>query len=347
MRGDRPGARTAALPDDPVVVGEDVVAGRVPFDEALIGAWEARARRPGLFRSSLDGATRRRALRACGDQGRFWVQCNPGRSVRRAPTRGMSSVTAAFDPTAFHFAPGWINPEEVLMRLQLGGCPVDLLINVNPLGSAHGLIVIDPDAGRPQVLDEQGVRAAMAVASMSRRADFKVGFNSLQACASVNHYHFQCLYFRGQGVDDDLMPSERAAAPPRPILQGMSELVDHPARGWCFTDKVRGGVAHATAGAVGVLQRHEVAHNLLITAQHAIVIPRVHQGLVPPGILPGLAFLEAHGEMLVVGESEQQARQLEQAMTDEEVERQIGAIALEPMQFTELQEAIVAKLDAT
>lgn len=343
MQSEPPQAIAPALLADPDALGEAVVAGRIAFDDALIGAWTDRAGKPGVFRCSFADATRRRAMRIDASPGRFWVQCNPGRAGRRAPTVHFTAVSAPFDASAFHFAQGRIQEQEVLMRLRVHGVRVDVLINVSPLGGAHSLLVIDPEARRTQQLDGLGLGVAMAIAQMSRRADFKVGFNSLSACASVNHYHFHGLYFRGRGVDDDLMPSERAALASPEISAGFSELVSYPARGWCTTPQVRGGMVRAAGALASVLIQSNVAHNVVLSRERIVVIPRRHQSQAPEGVFPGLAFLEMNGEMLVVAEPRQQAEQIERAMTDEEVARQISAMGLRASEFESLREqALVA-----
>jgi hypothetical protein len=253
-------------------------------------------------------------------------------------------VVSAFDEAAFHFAPGWVRGEELLMRLRVQAVDVDLLINVHPFGSCHSLLVIKPAQRCPQVLDEDGLRAAFGLAKMSRRPDFKFGFNSLAACASVNHYHFQCLYFRGSGIELDTMPSEMAEVTALKGCSGVGELLGYPANGWRVTDRARGGLVCATATVAHVLQEHDVAHNVLLTSGQATVIPRIAQTCAADGVASGFAFVEMHGEMLVSVASAQEAQRLDREMTDEQVVRRIGAIGLGREQFVMLGAAIGTRI---
>jgi hypothetical protein len=173
------------LLSDPRALGEAIALGRATLDEALQGAWATRASMPGLMRSDLSNMVRAPARARDGSAGRFVVQVNPGRASRRNPERTFDRVVTAFDPNVFHFASGFVRKEETLIELELDGVRCEILINVSPLGECHCLLVIDPAGGRPQVLEERGLRAALGLVRASSRKDFKVGFNGLRACATV------------------------------------------------------------------------------------------------------------------------------------------------------------------
>jgi hypothetical protein len=267
--------------------------------------------------------------------GRYVVQANPGRNVRRRPVRDFGHVVAPFDPQGFHFAPGCVRQEEVLLQLQLDGVPCELLVNVSPLGDCNALLLVDPGSGHPQVLDECGLRAGLALARASKRRDFKIGFNSLRACATVNHYHLQCLYVRGPEAWSDRMAVELvddgdAVAP------GVSRLMDWPVSAWRF----RGPrLASALASAAGVLQDHDTPHNVLLGAEEGVLIPRLGEDVAGEGA--GLAFLELSGEMLIVCGAGESPRELALGITDDEVERRMRTVGLGQHEFARLQCEIV------
>jgi hypothetical protein len=324
------------LLSDPIALGRAVMRGEVGFDDAVGAAWDAGASR-GLFRYPFDQAQRRRSLRRDGSPGRFWVQCNPGRSARRAPPRSYEHVVQPFEPGAFHFASGHIRPDEVLMELVAGAVQVSVLLNVSPFGHRHCVVVIDPAARHPQLLELQGGRAALALLALSGRDDLKLGFNSLAGCASVNHYHFQMLYFRGGQVEQDLMPSELAQTEPT-AAPGVSRLADYPVQGWRFAGEEPELVARQLARAARVLQQLDVAHNVLLGRRGAVLVPRAAQQRVAACAPSGLAFLELHGEMLVTGPC---GGPLDQNTADETLEQQLGRLRLGAGEFEALERAIV------
>jgi len=324
---------------DPRALGDAIAGGRVALDDALQAAWTMRVSMPGLMRSDLSKMVRMPARSSDGTAGRFVVQVNPGRATRRVPGRVFDRVVAAFDQNAFHFAPGLVRSEEVLFGLELDGVSCEVLVNVSPLGECHCLLVVEPAGGLPQVLDERGLRAALALVRASSREDFKVGFNSLRACATVNHYHFQCLYLRGPGVLRDRMAVEDAPAGPE-LAAGMKRLSGYPIAAWKFDDGPH--AARALATAVHVLQRHDTPHNLLLARRASVLIPRVAQDASGPSA--GLAFLELSGEALVICEAHEDPLGIARCATDEQVERRIAAAAIPADVFARLEDEIVRSI---
>jgi hypothetical protein len=121
------------------------------------------------------------------------------------------AISRPFDPSKFNF--NRAKREEVVMELtvdesrgearvayaagDVDAAPVDCVtarqpyfINVNPLFDCHSLLVPEPLACHPQVLSCRMVKHVVLAASAFReRSDWRFGFNSLGAWASVNHFH--------------------------------------------------------------------------------------------------------------------------------------------------------------
>jgi GDP-L-galactose phosphorylase len=67
------------------------------------------------------------------------------------------------------------------------------MINVSPIEYGHVLLVPRALERLPQQLDAEGlaVGQALALAREVGSSDFRVGYNSLGAFATINHLHFQ------------------------------------------------------------------------------------------------------------------------------------------------------------
>lgn len=120
----------------------------------------------------------------------------PLRSLRprRAAASSLPAWPQAFDPAAFHFHAALLATEG-FGRLRLAGRECHLLYNKYPLGPFGGLLVPEPEAGLAQQLD--GALASWAWQALERLGSVvpaaTLGFNSLGACASVNHLHLHLL----------------------------------------------------------------------------------------------------------------------------------------------------------
>jgi len=179
----------------------------------FIPAWEAVARTPGVLRNTAYAETMRRCIGLSG----ITVQFNREHMTTKRPPStptppGAVTVSRPFDPSKFNF--NRAKREEVVMELTVdermgearvsfaAGEGVDaasvdcvtarqpFFINVNPLFDCHSLLVPEPLACHPQVLSCRMVKHVVLAASAFRaRPDWRFGFNSLGAWASVNHFH--------------------------------------------------------------------------------------------------------------------------------------------------------------
>jgi diadenosine tetraphosphate (Ap4A) HIT family hydrolase len=131
---------------------------------------------------------------------------NPMRALRpaRASSETIDSIRQPFDAARFNFNKPFLRPE-ILWQGDWCGVDLRVLYNKFPFAPCHLIVVPDPDVQMPQYLtaeyhaliwdllaQQQGVLPGLAV-----------GYNSLGACASVNHLHFQSI------VREQPLPIER------------------------------------------------------------------------------------------------------------------------------------------
>ncbi|NXI39238.1 GDPP1 phosphorylase, partial [Galbula dea] len=168
------------------------------FDRALLKCWDDRMER-GLFRYRL-GPLPTRVLPGAL---RLVAQLNVQRGTERRPPQPVRSLRQPFDPAAFNFTR--LRPGELLLRLRRaergedrGGpaAPEPLLvaINASPLERGHVLLLPEPGRRLPQTLTAPVLRSGLEAALLSAHPGFRLGFNGLGGCASVNHLHLHGLY---------------------------------------------------------------------------------------------------------------------------------------------------------
>ncbi|KAM9639536.1 GDP-D-glucose phosphorylase 1 [Morphnus guianensis] len=206
------------------------------FDRALLEGWSDRMER-GLFRYRL-GPLPTRVLPGPMS---LVAQLNVQRGTERRPPQAVLSLRQPFDPRAFNFTR--MPPGEVLLRLRRaadegggggggGGAaaPDHLLvaINVSPLERGHVLLLPEPGRGLPQALTAPLLRGGLEAALLSAHPGFRLGFNGLGACASVNHFHLHAFYLG--------RPLLVESAPAQPLCpaRGLSLLRDVPAPAFLF-----------------------------------------------------------------------------------------------------------------
>ncbi|XP_015284273.1 PREDICTED: GDP-D-glucose phosphorylase 1 [Gekko japonicus] len=179
------------------------------------------------------------------------------------------SVRQPFDPAQFNFTQ--IRPAEVLFALAPRrreggeeGPRVLVAINVSPLERGHVLLVPEPALGLAQVLTAGALLAGLEALLLSGHPGLRVGFNSLGACASVNHLHLHAYY-----LGRPLRVEDAPARPLRPaaglyLLDGASGV---PAPGLLlYADGRRPrGRARRVCRLTDHLAARGVAHNLFAT----------------------------------------------------------------------------------
>lgn len=216
------------------------------MDDVFLGTWHALKATPGVFRNQHYDATARRVLPLPHDDGTRDVatgvtqplsaQHNPHHLATKRPTtmsQEVVPVTRPFDPALFNFKKA--SPREIVVRVatsRAGGPSLvaageaassaaaaavpsshPIFVNVNPLLDGHGLLTPSMEACHPQVIAPAALEAALQVLHLSTRPDFRIGFNSLGAWASVNHLHLHTFYVR-EAFAGGRMPVETAAREP-------------------------------------------------------------------------------------------------------------------------------------
>lgn len=134
--------------------------------------------------------------------GRFELQFNLLRALRPPRMAGatVNQVFQPFSPEGFHFNRPFLK-KEVLWSGELLGRNSRLLYNKFPFAHLHGLLVIEPEANKPQYLAQDDHQMAWELCERAAHHLPGVGFgyNSYGAYASVNHQHFQMFCHPGSG----------------------------------------------------------------------------------------------------------------------------------------------------
>lgn len=85
---------------------------------------------------------------------------------------------------------------------------VTVLASASPLAVGHVLFVPSLEQKMPQVINAQLLLCGLNLLTMSKRSDFRILYNSLQGCASVNHFHFHGLYLDHCSLSTKRLPIE-------------------------------------------------------------------------------------------------------------------------------------------
>ncbi|PKU32671.1 gdp-d-glucose phosphorylase 1 [Limosa lapponica baueri] len=193
---------------------------------------------------------------------RMVAQLNAQRGTERRPPQPVRSLRQPFDPAAFNFTR--LRPAELLLRLRRARRPDPLLvaINASPLERGHVLLLPEPARGLPQALTAPVLLGGLEAALLSAHPGFRLGFNGLGACASVNHLHLHGFYLR--------RPLLVESAPARPLgpPHGPSLLTAVPAPAFLFYAAGPAGLEAVARDACRAAERlvdTGLAYNLLIT----------------------------------------------------------------------------------
>lgn len=215
--------------------------------------------------------------------GDWEVAYNSMRRLRpaRASSQVMRSIRQAYDESKFHFNKPFLKPE-ILWQGEHKGVASRVLYNKFPFSDYHLLIVLSPEENRPQLLTQDThAYAFFLVDEVSEKfPGFGIGFNSLAAGASVNHFHFQG-FVREQNFPVENITGDDAY--PLSVKQ--------------FTD------SESSWACIQSLIEQDVAFNCLYRKNTCYVFPRKHQGTVAlPDWLNGAGWLDVAGVMTVSDE---------------------------------------------
>lgn len=199
----------------------------------------------------------------CGRQLGDWrLQFNQLRSFRppRMSNARVNNLRQPFDPTGFHFNKPFL-ASEILWEGDLHGVHCRWLYNKFPFAPLHTLLVVEPDAQRPQWLREwdHAVLWRLTARLGKTLPGLGFGYNAYGAYASVNHQHFQGFVGAGYPVE---------------------------AAHWCHNDgdqpypvdcRRHDDVAAAWAD-IASLHAANTPYNLLYRPGHCYLLPRAFQG---------------------------------------------------------------------
>jgi hypothetical protein len=196
--------------------------------------------------------------------GPWQLQFNHLRSFRppRMSDVQVQGLHKPFDPAGFHFNKPFLR-KEILWEGELQGLSTRWLYNKFPFAPLHTLLVLQPDAQRPQWLAEvdHHVVWQLAAALGEGLPGLGFGYNAYGAYSSVNHQHLQ-----GYVRDGDVYPVE--------LDCWQHNGGDQPYPLTCL----RHADAAAAWADIAALHAANVPYNLLYRPGHCYVLPRAFQG---------------------------------------------------------------------
>uniref|UniRef100_A0A1I8PXV9 GDP-D-glucose phosphorylase 1 n=1 Tax=Stomoxys calcitrans TaxID=35570 RepID=A0A1I8PXV9_STOCA len=127
---------------------------------------------------------------------KFYAELNPERTALRRPPQTIASLDPCFDEDKFNF--NKIKPEECLMLISYHEqSSISMIINNSPLTLYHTLICPNVAQCLPQRITLEAlsfcVDFLMALLQQGE-LNFRIGYNSPGALASVNHLHLHLMY---------------------------------------------------------------------------------------------------------------------------------------------------------
>ena len=147
---------------------------------------------------------------SCVNKGAWLQFLNPLRALRpeRASTEHVAKIKKAFNPGNFHFNKSFLQPEifwKGIVSSNDEEIDCNVLYNKFPFLPYHFLFVPEAEACHAQYLTQRFHRLVWDVCAQNRKDLQGIGFgyNSVGACSSVNHMHFQGFIF------EELLPVER------------------------------------------------------------------------------------------------------------------------------------------
>lgn len=220
--------------------------------------------------------------------GEWEITYNAMRQLRpaRASSQILNSIKQPFDESRFHFNKPFLKPE-ILWQGEYNGLGTRVLFNKFPFSDYHLLIVVSPEKNCPQLLSkEMHEYASSLVTKMSKiLPGFGIGFNSLAAGASVNHFHFQGFVREEKfSVEKDRW-SHNSGKSGYPL---QVERFSGAESSWRYIEQ---------------LTEADVAFNCLYRNNYCYVVQRAYQGAVEtPNWLVGAGWIDVAGAMTVSDE---------------------------------------------
>ncbi len=216
------------------------------------------------------------------------IVCNAMRKLRpaRSSSEILSSIKQPYDETRFHFNKPFLKPE-ILWEGDYKGLRSRVLFNKFPFSDYHLLIVVLPENNNSQLLTQEMHQYAFLLVTEMAEAfpGFGIGFNSLAAGASVNHFHFQGFI------------RERAFSIEKKHWSFNAGTIDYPLPVKRFSDE------KTSWDYIETLIEKDIAFNCLYRNKTCYVIARKYQGTVTlPAWLAGAGWLDVAGSITVSDE---------------------------------------------
>ncbi len=221
--------------------------------------------------------------------GAWEVVYNPMRQMRpaRASSQVLDSIDQPFDENSFHFNKPFLKPE-VLWEGVFDGLKSRVLYNKFPFSDYHLLIVLSPEGGSQQLLTKETHEYAFSLVQDMNKIlpGFGIGFNSLAAGASVNHFHFQGFVREQAFPIEDKQWQHNGGETLYPLM--VKRFTD-TGSSWEYIEQLTG---------------NDVAFNCLYRNNACYVVPRKYLGSVElPEWLTGAGWIDVAGVVTVSDEA--------------------------------------------
>lgn len=222
------------------------------------------------------------------DIGNWEIAYNPIRHLRpaRASSQRLTSIKQPYDENRFHFNKPFLAPE-ILWEGRHEGINARVLYNKFPFSEYHLLIVLSPENNSSQLLTQESHQYVFSLVQDMGEVfpGFGVGYNSLAAGASVNHFHFQGF------VRQQLFPIEQDH------WRHNGGNDDYPLAVKRFSD------GDSSWQYLQQLTEQNKAFNCLYRDNYCYVVPRKYQGTVElPEWLTGAGWIDMAGAITVSDE---------------------------------------------
>ncbi|XP_074644197.1 GDP-D-glucose phosphorylase 1-like isoform X2 [Tubulanus polymorphus] len=244
---------------------------KTKLEVMLCDGWDE-GMKQGYFRYELNDVQ----SRLIPGERKYIVQFNNKRFVERRKPQMITHLREPFQPDKFNFT-----KEQTLM-----------MINVSPIEYGHVLLVPNIQQHLNQVLTEQAIKYGIELMLLTISREFRVGFNSLCAHASVNHLHLHGWYVQWQ------LPTETCKADR--ICEDCFELRDSLVRGFAFEVMDLNNIDNLSRKIFQITEYfsdNEVAHNMYLTRGDSFSDSSVH-GIVRILLWPRQSVFEMKEENL-------------------------------------------------
>lgn len=199
---------------------------------------------------------------------------------RRNAIEKISSVYKKFDKNSFNFNKPFLVKER-FKKCRCNGLDVSLFYNKFPFVPYHTLLVPEQEKNYPQFLKRRFHFYAYDLIKSTE--GFAIGYNSIGAYASVNHFHFQLF------IEKEKMPVCNS------IWKHNGGVKKYPAACFVFENKT------ASWKFITQLHKNNIPYNILYTKDKTYIFPVNFQKMHKKTIFPlGFAWIEFSGSFINV-----------------------------------------------